>query len=94
MPHDHNDMSDHEDDERENTQSTPTEDAAHPFDQTNGLVDGLEGDADDPEKADENTGQRDGVGFLPAPAPGGQMAGGVIPLRVEEQTDENDDPDS
>jgi hypothetical protein len=28
-------------------------DAAHPFDQTNGIVEGLEGDADDPDKVDE-----------------------------------------
>ncbi|WP_022901158.1 hypothetical protein [Humibacter albus] len=29
------------------------EDAAHPFDQTNGIIDGLEGDADDPEVVEE-----------------------------------------
>jgi hypothetical protein len=29
--------------------SAPTEDVSRPFDQTNGIVDGLEGDADDPE---------------------------------------------
>ncbi|MEP6843810.1 MAG: hypothetical protein ABJA11_09825 [Pseudolysinimonas sp.] len=31
----------------------PAEDVSHPFDQTNGLVDGLEGDADDPEVFDK-----------------------------------------
>lgn len=33
--------------------SAPTEDVSRPFDQTNGIVDGLEGDADDPEVFEE-----------------------------------------
>ena len=32
------------------------EDVAHPFDQTNGILDQLEGDADDPERVEERLG--------------------------------------
>ena len=35
------------------------DDAAHPFDQTNGLIDGLEGDADEPEKFEERVEEND-----------------------------------
>ncbi|MHA7985248.1 hypothetical protein ACX9R5_05505 [Rathayibacter sp. CAU 1779] len=34
-------------------------DVAHPFDQTNGIIDGLEGDADDPERVEERLGDGD-----------------------------------
>ena len=91
---DDDDMSNHEDDQREKNLSESANDTAHPFDQTNGMVEGLEGDADDPEKADQRTGNGDGIEFLAAPAPGSQMAGGVIPLRVEDQPAEDDDSDS
>lgn len=87
-------MSDNENDERQQNASGRADDAAHPFDQTNGMVDGLEGDADAPEKADDATGNPDGVGLLAAPAPGAQMAGGVIPAVVAGDRDADDDADA
>jgi hypothetical protein len=33
--------------------SVLAQDVAHPFDQTNGIIDRLEGDADDPERVEE-----------------------------------------
>ena len=42
-----------ENDERRPGLGSLAQDAAHPFDQTNGLIDGLEGDADDPDVVEE-----------------------------------------
>ena len=39
-----------------NDLSVLAEDVAHPFDQTNGIIDGLEGDADQPERVSERLG--------------------------------------
>lgn len=52
----------------ENDLSVLAADAAHPFDQTNGIIDGLEGDADDPEQFDERVGNDHARG-VPAVAP-------------------------
>lgn len=49
-------MTEHETDKNANPDDTAdamAEDVSQPFDQTNGLVDGLEGDADDPEVFDK-----------------------------------------
>jgi hypothetical protein len=86
-------MSDNENDEHGKHLSEPVADAAHPFDQTNGVVEGLEGDADDPEQADKKTGDGDGIAFLAAPAPGSQMPGGAIPVKIDPDSDSEDDPD-
>jgi hypothetical protein len=44
-------------------------DVAHPFDQTNGLVDGLEGEEDDPEKVNERANDT-GADFIAGPSAG------------------------
>lgn len=36
--------------------SVLAQDVAHPFDQTNGIIDGLEGDADDPDRVQSRLG--------------------------------------
>lgn len=70
-------------------------DVAHPFDQTNGIVDGLEGDEDDPEKMDEKLDHReDGsegrvVGIPIAGMSGGQP--GVAPAPVFGSEDGSED---
>ncbi|WP_022882459.1 hypothetical protein [Gryllotalpicola ginsengisoli] len=87
-------MSDTENDERKKNLSELASDAAHPFDQTNGIVEGLDGDADAPEHMDEKTGNRDAAPVLGAPAPGSQMPGGAVPVSVDEVDDGADDTDS
>jgi len=72
-------MSDQVNHERGKDPSEGADETAHPFDQTNGTVEGLEGDADSPEQAEKRTRDGEGGVFLAAPAPGSQMAGGVIP---------------
>ncbi|AYG04656.1 hypothetical protein [Gryllotalpicola protaetiae] len=87
-------MSNSENDEREKDWGEQDADAAHPFDQTNGIVEGLEGDADSPEEADKKTENVNSTGFLPAPAPGGQMLPGVVPVGTEQEASaEADEPD-
>jgi hypothetical protein len=49
-------------DERDANLGALAEDAAHPFDQTNGIVDGLEGNADDPDQVDERLSDQTGDG--------------------------------
>ncbi|GAA4155531.1 hypothetical protein GCM10022286_04600 [Gryllotalpicola daejeonensis] len=89
-------MSDENSEQRENRLSDLASDPAHPFDQTNGMVDGLDGDADAPETVDRKTGDDADVEVLVAPAPGTQMAGGVLPSvlrgkhRAESDADEDD----
>jgi hypothetical protein len=51
--------------------SALAKDVSHPFDQTNGIVDGLEGNEDDPETMDEKLDER-------ADGPDGRVAG--IPI--------------
>jgi hypothetical protein len=88
-------MSNSENDEREKSLSEPENDTAHPFDQTNGIVEGLEGDADSPEQADRKTANDSGTGFVAAPAPGGQMPAGIVPVGTDQEPDsESDDSDS
>ncbi|NNC12141.1 hypothetical protein HII28_09665 [Planctomonas sp. JC2975] len=55
-------------------------DVAHPFDQTNGIIDGLEGDADDPDRVEERLSDRD------KPA-----APGVPPLGVRDGVADHDE---
>lgn len=60
-------------------------DVAHPFDQTNGIVDGLDGNADDPETYNE---RNDDDSFVAgAPGVGGVAGAGVVGDR---ERDEND----
>jgi len=87
-------MSDNENDERETNLSELANDPAHPFDQTNGVVDGLGGDADAPEQADRRRGNGDGAAVLAAPAPGSQMPGGAIPAVAGEEPDADADADA
>jgi len=86
-------MSDKESDQRETDLSGQTEDTAHGFDQTNGVVEGLEGDADTPEQVDKRTDSDGRIGFIPVPAPGSQMPGGIIPAAAED-TPDAEDPDT
>jgi hypothetical protein len=90
-------MSDNDDDEREKHVNEPAAETAHPFDQTNGIVEGLDGDADSPEHAEERTGGGEATGFLAVPGPGAQMPAGVIPVGRDaehDDEDETDDPDA
>ncbi|KQV05154.1 hypothetical protein [Leifsonia sp. Root112D2] len=65
------------------------DDVAHPFDQTNGIVEGLEGDADDPEKQDDGF---KGTGVIATPAAGGGPAGGIpIVTPVHDEPDPDTD---
>jgi hypothetical protein len=60
-------------------------DVAHPFDQTNGIVDGLDGNADDPETYNE---RNDDDSFVAgAPGVGGVAGAGIVGDR---ERDEND----
>ena len=88
-------MSDKENDERDETVNEQAADPEHPFDQTNGMAPGLEGDADSPEEVDKrlDSGDGDGVGFIAVPAPGSQMVGGVVPGRRKDQGDEGEEED-
>jgi hypothetical protein len=56
-------------------------DAAHPFDQTNGIIDGLNGDADDPERVEErlDAGSDRGPGLPPVPGAEPDDGGRVEP---------------
>jgi hypothetical protein len=91
-------MSDEQNDEqgteRENNLGDLANDAGHAFDQTNGMADGLVGDDDAPEhQRDGAAGDGDGAGFIAAPAPGTQMAGGVVPAAAEREPEPDDDED-
>lgn len=66
------------DDDRDENLSALAQDVSHPFDQTNGIVDGLEGNADDPEQVDART--DGGEGVAPLIAPPGAGAGGGTPI--------------
>lgn len=91
-------MSKDDSEHRTNGLDDVADDAAHPFDQTNGMVDGLEGDADAPEHAESVTGEGE-TAYLAAPSPGTQMAPGVIPAgavdpaeRESKEDSDTDDP--
>jgi hypothetical protein len=67
-------------------------DVSHPFDQTNGIVDGLEGNADDPETMDEKLDQRadgpDGrVAGIPIAGNSGGQPGVAPPPVIDDQPD-------
>ncbi|WP_066520281.1 hypothetical protein [Curtobacterium ammoniigenes] len=88
-------MSDHEHiDEHTNDPIHGADEPVHSFDQTNGVVEGLDGDADAPENANGDVGD-ERAAFIAAPAPGAQMAPGVFPVGAEAADDETEaDPDS
>ncbi|WP_166997405.1 hypothetical protein [Paramicrobacterium fandaimingii] len=74
---------------------------AHTFDQTNDHVDGLQGDADDPEKVNERLGEGEGdPPVIAAPPTGGTPQGVVPPVRAhlpvedEEEEVKGNDPDA
>ncbi|QDZ15163.1 hypothetical protein [Humibacter ginsenosidimutans] len=54
--------------------SVLAKDAAHPFDQTNGIIDRLEGDADDPERVEERLNPKNDRGPLFPASPGSDRA--------------------
>jgi len=85
-------MSD-ESDERENDLDERTDDTAHGFDQTNGMVDGLEGDADEPGQDDAAPGSGNGLLFA-APAPGTQVPPGIVPAVTQQQPDADADTEA
>lgn len=89
-------MSDELNDERDTGLNERDDAAVHPFDQTNGMAGGLEGDADAPEQVDKRTGQGEDGAFVAAPPPGGQMVGGVFPgvAREHGQGDADGDADA
>jgi len=51
--------------------SVLAKDAAHPFDQTNGIIEGLEGNADDPDQVEERLHGEEGAGRRLFPGPPG-----------------------
>lgn len=61
--------------ERDDNLSALAKDVAHPFDQTNGIVDGLEGNADDPDQVDKRMDEGERETPLAAPGGGGANAG-------------------
>lgn len=71
--------------------SALADDVAHPFDQTNGIVEGLEGDADDPETINAKQDRQTGIVPGAAPGVGGPVAG--IPLATKEGEAEDSDSD-
>lgn len=79
--------------------SALAKDVSHPFDQTNGIVDGLEGNEDDPETMDEKLDQRadgaDGrvVGIPIAGTSGGQPGVAPPPDLGNEDEKRNSDTD-
>jgi len=74
--------------------SALAKDAAHPFDQTNGIVEGLEGDADDPEQVDERLND-DGETRMPfvAPVAGGAGLPSAPRDRGDAQSEDTDYPE-
>jgi len=72
--------------------SALAKDAAHPFDQTNGIVEGLEGDADDPEQVEERL-DDEGATRLPFVAPIGRGAGLPSARRGDADSDAAEDAD-
>ncbi|GAB2529410.1 hypothetical protein [Paramicrobacterium agarici] len=63
-------------------------DVGHTFDQTNGLVDGLSGDADDPENVDDRVGETDATDVpVAAVAPGGTSQG-AVPIMIDDADEE------
>lgn len=55
--------------------SALAQDAAHPFDQTNGIVDGLDGDAGSPENADDRMDDESTVPVVPVGGSAGNRPG-------------------
>lgn len=49
----------HDDDQRKPDRSVLGDDVAHPFDQTNGIVEGLDGNADDPAEVEQRQEDRE-----------------------------------
>lgn len=74
-------------DESSSGLSALAEDMAHPFDQTNGLVDGLEGDDDDQESVNERTNGSE-PDFIVGPS-GGAL--GVVPAGSVSHGERDDD---
>lgn len=58
---------------KEQNLSALGEDASHPFDQTNGIVDGLEGNADDPEEVDRRLNEGEPGTPMPGPEQGDKL---------------------
>lgn len=77
--------------ERDKNLGALADDIAHPFDQTNGIVEGLEGDADEPENQNESA--TPGPGIVAAPAPGVGGAFGGVPLPGPGAKHRNSDTD-
>jgi hypothetical protein len=75
-------MDDAETNQTQHTQpdlSTLAADVAHPFDQTNGIVEGLEGDANDPEQENRREGEDEGIVIgMPVGAPLGPQGGPFV----------------
>ncbi len=70
-------------------------DVSHTFDQTNGLVDGLSGDADQPEQADSAAEDVDETveETVPAvPVPPSGTSQNAVPVVVDPPEDEDEDP--
>jgi hypothetical protein len=78
-------MSDEENEEHRSKLSD-LGDTGHLFDQTNGVVDGLDGDADSPEQVDKRAASGDGPAVLQVP--GTHLPGTDVPTR------DDADPDS
>jgi hypothetical protein len=78
--------------ERENL-SALASDVAHPFDQTNGIVEGLEGDENDPEKADDRVGNDPQVPIA-GPMGGQQGMAAVRPNAADDVDDGERSPDT
>lgn len=73
---------------------------AHGFDQTNDFVEGLQGDADNPEKVNDRLdGEQEVPPIVATPPTGGTPQGVVPPLRAhlpndDEKNEKNTDPDA
>lgn len=87
------------DDDRKGNLGDLNDDIGHTFDQTNGLVDGLGGDANEPEEVNDRLDEQ-GEGSTPvvAVAPGG-TSGTVMPVNIGDpdngdDRDEERDPDA
>ncbi|MFC4244944.1 hypothetical protein ACFOYW_16335 [Gryllotalpicola reticulitermitis] len=86
-------MNDDDYDKTDGEPGKPAPTDVHAFDQTNGMAEGLAGDADAPEQADKQTADEGSTGFFAVPAPGSQMGAGAVPVVATDATGAESDTD-
>jgi hypothetical protein len=72
--------------ERDEKLSALAQDVSHPFDQTNGIVEGLEGNEDEPDQVDSRM-NKDGEAAVFGTAPG---VGAAVPIGIRRHSDDEE----